>query len=166
MNLNLKATLLATVLLAAGLVVNTAQAQTTVTDNMPVTITIQNACDISTAPTTLDFGTQGVLNTNFDSTSTITVTCTTDAAYDIGLGGGGSGDINARVMVNGAEDVGYQLYWETGRTTVWGDTVGTDTFASTGTGTAQAFTVYGRVPTQATPPAGVYNDSVLVTVTY
>ncbi|MBS0432870.1 MAG: spore coat protein U domain-containing protein, partial [Proteobacteria bacterium] len=52
------------------------------------------------------------------------------------------------------------------RTVVWGNTIGTNTVASTGTGSAQAFTVYGQVPAQTTPPAAVYNDTVNVTVTY
>lgn len=166
MNYKFSPILLAVALVAISLVANTALAQSTVTANMPVTITIENACEISTAPTTLDFGTHGVLSANVDSTSEIGVTCTTGAVYDIGLDGGGSGDINARVMTLGTEDVGYQLYQEAARTTVWGETVGTDTLASTGTGIEQQFTVFGRVPPQATPPAGTYTDTVLVTVTY
>lgn len=163
--MNIKATLISVALLSAGFAFVPSQAATT-DANMPVTITIENACEISTAPTPLDFGTHGVLSANVDSTSTIYVTCTTGASYDIGLNGGGSGDIAARVMTLGAEDVGYQLYQDTTRTTVWGNTVDTDTVASTGTGTEQQFTVYGRVPPQATPTAGTYTDTVLVTVTY
>ncbi|KAA3640234.1 MAG: spore coat U domain-containing protein [Proteobacteria bacterium] len=163
--MNLKPRLLTTAILVAGLTFSTAQAAT-VTDSMPVTITIENACEISTAPTTLDFGTQGVLSANIDSLSTISVTCTTAAPYNIGLNGGASGNINARTMTDGTDFVGYQLYQESGRTTVWGDTVGSNTMASTGTGVEQYFSVYGRVAPQTTPPAGTYNDSVTVTVTY
>lgn len=141
----------------------------TVTNTMPVKITIQNACNVATtAPTTLDFGTQGVLAANVDSTATITVTCTTNAAYDIGLNAGlnGAGNVNARKMALAGKYVNYQLYSDTGHTTVWGNTIGTDAVHSIGTGDAQAFTVYGRVAAQTTPPAGVYTDSVTVTVTY
>lgn len=163
--MNIRNQFLTTALIAAGLTFSTAQAAT-VSDTMPVTITIENACEISTAPTTLDFGTHGVLSANVDSTSTISVTCTTAAAYNIGLNGGTSGVVNARTMLNGTDSVGYQLYQEATRTSVWGDTVGTDTLASTGTGTEQQFTVFGRVPAQSTPPAATYNDTVTVTVTY
>lgn len=163
--MKIKPRILTTAMAVVGLSFTTAHAAT-VTDTMPVTITIENACEISTAPTTLDFGTQGVLSANVDSTSTISVTCTTSAPYNIGLNGGASGNINARTMTDGTNFVGYQLYREAGRMNVWGDTVGTDTVASTGTGTEQQFTVFGRVPSQATPPAGTYNDSVTVTVTY
>lgn len=163
--MNMKTSMLAIAIATSGLVFSTAQAQS-VTAVMPVTITIENACEISTAPTTMDFGTHGVLSSNVDSTSTISVTCTTDAAYNIGLDGGASSDVSARTMTNGTNSVGYQLYQEAGRTTAWGNTDGTDTLASTGTGTEQQFTVYGRVPAQTTPPADTYNDTVTVTVTY
>lgn len=165
--MNLKVILLATVLVAAGIVATPAALAATVTNTMPVTITIQNACNVSSvAPTTLNFGTQGPLASAVNQTSTITVTCTSGAPYNIGLDGGGSGNINARVMKNGTNTVGYQLYSNAGMTTVWGNTVGTNTVTGTGTGSAQAFTVYGQVPAQTTPPAGAYTDTVNVTVTY
>lgn len=165
--MKLKSTLLTSALVMTGIIAAPAALAATVTATMPVTITIQNACNVSSvAPTTLNFGTQGPLTSAVNQTSTITVTCTKNAPYNIGLDGGGSGNINARVMVNGGNNVGYQLYSDTGRTVVWGNTVSTNTVASTGTGSSQAFTVYGQVPAQATPPAGVYNDTVNVTVTY
>ena len=163
--MNIKATA-AAILVTFGLA-STSLYAATVTNTMPVKITIQNACNISTtAPTTLDFGTQGPLVANVDQTATITVTCTTNAPYNVGLDAGGGASINARRMINGTNTVGYQLYRDTGRTTVWGNTVGTDTAAGTGNGTAQALTVYGRVPPQTTPPAATYSDSVTVTVSY
>lgn len=156
----------ALVLVASGLAVGSVHAQT-VTNTMPVQITIQNACNVNTvAPTTLDFGTQGPLIADVDQTATITVTCTTNAPYNVGLNGGGGGAINARRMINGADTVAYQLYSDAAHTLVWGNTVNTDTVAGTGNGLAQALTVYGRVPTQTTPPAGIYTDSVTVSVTY
>lgn len=139
----------------------------TVTNTMPVTIVIQNACDVTTtAPTTLDFGTQGPLVADIDDTSTITVVCTTGAGYNVGIDGGSSGSVAARTMLNGTTPVNYALYRDSGRTLNWGSTVGTDTLGGTGNGTAQALTVYGRVPAQTTPAAGTYDDTVTVTVTY
>jgi len=163
----MKMTTIAAIALATlGFAASSVQAAT-VTATMPVKITIQNACNISTtAPTTLDFATQGPLVANVDQTATITVTCTTGANYNVGLDGGGGGNINARRMINGTNTVGYQLYSNSGRTTVWGTTIGTDTVAGSGNGTTQTLTVYGRVPAQTTPAAAVYNDTVNVTVTY
>lgn len=139
----------------------------TATTSMNVSLTIQDACDVtSVAPTDLDFGTHGPLTSKIDQSSTITVTCTTGAPYNIGLDGGSSGKVDARTLVNGSDAVNYQLYSDANRTSVWGNTVGTDTLASVGTGQSQAFPVYGRVPAQATPKAGLYADTVQVTVTY
>jgi spore coat protein U-like protein len=164
--MNVKA--IATAVLVTFGLASTSAFSATVTSTMPVKIIIQNACNVSTAPTLLDFGTQGPLVANVDSTATITLTCTTGATYNVGLDGGGAGaaNINARRMINGTNTVGYQLYRDTGRTTVWGNTVGTDTQPGTGNGTAQTLTVFGRVPPQTTPPAATYNDTVNVTVTY
>ncbi|MCE3520182.1 spore coat protein U domain-containing protein, partial [Escherichia coli] len=35
-----------------------------------------------------------------------------------------------------------------------------------GSGAAQPYTVYGRVPVQTTPAPGTYTDTITVTVTY
>jgi len=165
-----KTTLLAAAVVVAGLVAQpfqTAQAGTATT-TMGVKIVIPNACDSVVAATDMDFGTPtGPLTAAIDKTSTITVTCTKDAAFHIGLDGGSANDINARVMSDGnGNTVGYQLYTDSGRTDVWGNTVGTDAMAETGTGTSQDITVYGEVPAQNTPPAGNYSDTVAVTVTF
>ena len=49
---------------------------------------------------------------------------------------------------------------------MWGNTVGTDTQAATGTGAAQTYTIYGRIPPQTTPAPATYSDTITVTVTY
>lgn len=51
-------------------------------------------------------------------------------------------------MTSGAATIDYSTYSNGGRTTNWGETVATDTVSTTGTGSTQSFTVYGRVPTQ------------------
>ncbi|PPE74469.1 spore coat protein U [Solimonas fluminis] len=143
----------------------------TVTGNFQAQITIQNTCALTTAPTNLNFGPQGVLVANVDTTSTIKVTCTTGADFDLGLDAGANesaaNNVNTRRMTDGSSHyVSYNMYSDSGRNTVWGEAVDTNTVGSTGTGTEQSFTVYGRVPAQTTPPAGSYADTVVVTVTY
>jgi spore coat protein U-like protein len=140
---------------------------TTTTTTFPVQITITASCTINSA-STHDFGNQGVLTANVDQTSTIQVQCTNTTPYNIGLNAGiGTGaTVAARKMTNGANTVTYSLYSDSGRTTVWGNTVGTDTVAATGNGAAQSYTAYGRVPPQTTPTPAVYTDTITVTVTY
>jgi spore coat protein U-like protein len=60
----------------------------------------------------------------------------------------------------------YSVYRNSGHSQVWGNTTGTDTQSGTGTGSSQSLTVYGRVPSQTTPPPGIYTDTIVVTVTY
>lgn len=142
-----------------------------VQNNFQALITIQNTCAITTAPTNLNFGAQGVLVANVDTTSTIKATCTTGADYDIGLDAGANessaDDVSTRRMTDGSGNyVGYNIYTDAPGGTVWGDTLNSNTLESTGTGVEQSFTVHGRVPAQATPAAGDYADTVTVTVTY
>ena len=147
----------------------------TATTSMPVQMVIAASCTVSA--TTLDFGTQTLIDigANIDATSTLTVTCTNATPYNValnaGLNDGGSG-INSRRMQIGAtaDRVNYQLYRDAARTNVWRETPGggsPDVVTGTGSGDAQNITVYGRVPTgQANPKIGTYNDTVTVTVNY
>jgi spore coat protein U-like protein len=139
----------------------------TATTTMTVQMTITATCLVNSA-STLNFGTQGVLSANVDQTSTIQVTCTNTTPYNIGLnvGTGTGATVAARKLTSGANTVNYTLYSNSGRTTLWGNTVGTDTVAATGNGAAQSYTVYGRVPAQAAPAPGTYTDTITVTVTY
>ena len=139
----------------------------TTTQTFGVQLTITSSCTINGA-TTLDFGSNGVLTSALDQSSTITVQCTNTTPYNVGLSSGAApgATVTTRKMTNGAATINYSLYSNAGRTTNWGNTVGTDTVSATGDGASQAFTVYGRVPAQTTPAAGAYSDTITVTVTY
>lgn len=154
-------------LLALVLGATSAAHAATTTTTFTVQITITASCVINSA-STLNFGSQGVLSANVDQTSTIQVQCTNTTPYNIGLNAGtGSGaTVTNRLMSNGAATVSYALYSNAGRTTNWGNTVGTDTVSATGNGAAQSYTVYGRVPAQTTPAPAVYTDTITTTVTY
>jgi spore coat protein U-like protein len=142
---------------------------TTATTTFNVQITITNACVIGSA-TNINFGTVGVIGaTGVSATGTITATCTLLAPYNVGLnqGAGTGATIGARLMTSAAAaTVTYSLYQDASHLLVWGNTIGTNTVASVGTGTAQAFTVFGLVPSQTTPAANVYNDTITVTLTF
>jgi spore coat protein U-like protein len=139
----------------------------TTTTTFQTQITLQATCTIVSA-TTLDFGTQGVLAANIDQASTLQVQCTNTTPYNIGLNAGtGSGaTVATRKMTSGGATINYSLYSDSGRTTVWGNTVGTDTVPATGNGASQSYPVYGRVPAQTTPAPATYTDTITVTVTY
>ncbi|HET7575762.1 MAG TPA: spore coat U domain-containing protein [Sphingomicrobium sp.] len=166
-----KATSRATIAALAGglfLVNASAQAATT-TSNLSVTATVTDNCSVSTAP--VAFGSVDVLSgTNYDATGTVSVTCTNGTAWSAaaGLGTGTGATFASRKMSSGANLLNYSLYTDAGRTTVWGDgSAGTAAVSNSGTGAAQNFSVYGRVPLgQSAAQTGAYSDTVLVTVTY
>jgi spore coat protein U-like protein len=139
----------------------------TATGSFSVKVTIAANCVVNSA-TDMDFGTQGVLGANVDQTNTMAITCTNTTPYNIGLDKGVNGaSVITRQMKSGAGAlINYSLYSDSGRTTNWGNTVGTDTVAGTGNGSAQSFTVYGRVPAQTTPAPALYTDTITITVTY
>lgn len=138
--------------------------------NVPFTAqaTYGGACSVSA--TNLDFGSRGILDTAVTASNTIGVTCTTGAGYTISLSGGDTGatDPTQRMMsdVADTEFITYGIYRDLARTLPWGSTIGSNTAAGTGTGSAQTYTAYGHVPAQATPSAQIYTDTIVVTVTY
>ena len=139
----------------------------TATDNLAVSATVTENCIISTSA--IAFGNVDVTSgANVDGTGGLSVTCTSGTTWaataDAGAGTGATNSV--RKMESGLNLLNYALYTNSGRTTLWGD--GTDGAAVTGTGTgsAQASTIYGRVPSgQSSLPAGAYADTVVVTVT-
>ena len=137
--------------------------------SLSVDATVTANCTVSTSA--LAFGNVNTINgQNVDGTGGITVTCTNGTSWTAaaGVGGGSGATFSSRRMTNGSDQLTYNIYTNSGRTTVWGDGTGsTATVGSTGTGTAQNVTIYGRVASgQTGVPAGTYADTVAVTVTY
>lgn len=92
-------------------------------------------------------------------------------SYDILLSTGGSGSYAPRKMVNGANELQYNLYTNAGRSVVWGNgTAGTSIVSDgylLGIGTTvRNYPVYGRLPASQNTLAGAYVDTITVTVNY
>lgn len=118
----------------------------------------------------LGFGTAHSLQGGIDGSTALGVTCTDGTPYAVALSAGlGNADVGHRRMgrngVHGADDVGYQLYSDSGRARVWGDRVG-QAVSGVGTGVPVTHPVFGRVASQATPLPGTYHDTVTATVSY
>ena len=152
---------------ALGAAASTGAASTASTFKVEANVNAQ--CTVTAAD--LNFGNVDPLGGNVDQSTTITVKCTKNSAYTIGLNAGtvlGS-LIGDRLMTNGADVMRYQLYTDTARSLVWGNSTGLwVSGVGAGMGTGQALTVYGRVPTGQTNLAvGGYSEPTLtVTVTY
>jgi spore coat protein U-like protein len=139
----------------------------TQTATFAVTATVQGTCTISA--TALAFGIY--TGTALPATSTVTVNCTGGTIYNVGLNPGTAtgATVTTRKMkgqYTPANTLGYSLYSDSGRTTNWGQTIGTDTVAGIGNGANQPLTVYGQIPTGTAPAADSYSDTITATVTY
>lgn len=153
-----------------GLGISQAAMAATATSSMGVNATVTSNCVLTASA--VSFGNVDVTSgSNVDGTGGISVTCTSGTAWtasaDAGAGTGAT--LASRKMANGANLLDYVLYTDTSRTSIWGDGVGgtTATIGDTGSGSAQAKTIYARVPSgQTSLPAGSYADTVTVTVTY
>lgn len=135
---------------------------------VPFSVSAQVAGACAITATDIDFGTQAFLDSNTDQTGIISVRCPINVPYTIGLDGGlaNAASPAARQMSNGSDTITYGIYTDSARTAGWGDSIGVNTIAATGTGSFQDFTAYGRIPQQSTPPADLYQDDIVVTVTY
>lgn len=157
---------------AATLGVGQADAATD-TANLVVEAEVTANCSIST--TGLNFGQYDPVgthaSTDLDGTGTIQVTCTSGSTGAITLSQGANADpgstddVPLRRMTDGAEFLGYFLYQDSGRTTVWGNSATTDV-DHLGTGTSTDVTVYGRVTAGQNVAAGSYSDTVVATITF
>jgi len=181
--MNVKSKMALAVAVVLGSAFGVAQAASQVQGQLNVKIVIGAGCTVSNSSSDgsinafgdLDFGTHYDLNNTVDGQSTGTaggplqVQCTDGTPYTIALDGGQNANGSDRQMADGAggEFVKYGLYQDAARTQLWGNNDGFGSIVSaTGDGTAQDLTVFGRVPNQATPAAGNYDDIVLVTVAW
>jgi spore coat protein U-like protein len=144
-----------------------ANAQST-TSTFDVTATVQSTCVLSTVGN-MAFGVYVQGAGDKDGASTFDLNCGNGISYNIGISNlPVSGN---RLAANGANNLQYQLYTTAARTVpdIWGSTIGTNTVAGTGTGSAQTLTIYGRIPDNAPNqaiPAGSYSQTLTITVSY
>ncbi len=150
------------------------------TTTFNVRIIITKACTITAAAATdVDFGSAlSTATTPSNAQGSVTAQCSALTPYTIALNAGANAatanDVTTRRMINTDAAVttnnyvGYQLYSNATRTTVWGATAGTNTVAGTGNGLAQAYPIYGQVanPSVNNAATGNYQDTVTATITY
>ena len=130
---------------------------------------VSNSCEVAAA--TLDFGLIGPAATGgVDAQTSFAVRCTGGTSYSVrlsnGLGVGATGPMDRRLTAPTGLQLRYGLYLDAARTRPWGDTSGTIPAAVVGTGAPQSFTAFGRIFGGQALHAGVYTDSVLITVEY
>jgi spore coat protein U-like protein len=139
--------------------------QQTATTTFRVTARVNAVCSVTAND--LAFGTYNQ-QTGVNGTTQLRAVCSPQATYNIGLSEGTSSGatVNQRRMASGANALNYQLYSNSARSTIWGNTPGTDTVTGTGTGLAQDHTVFGAIPATQSIPAGDYADTITVRIYY
>jgi spore coat protein U-like protein len=144
----------------------------TETSNMAVSVDITNSCTISAGA--LAFGSYDpVAGTQVDGTADLTVACTEGSTNGITLGQGANADSGSsdaaplRRMTDGSSNfLSYALFSDSGRSTVWGNTVGTDVDYVAADSSSATVTVYGRIAAAQSAPAGTYTDTVVATIEF
>jgi len=140
------------------------------TAQLTVSASVSKNCTITTAP--VNFGAYDPVTANasapLDGIGTITVTCTKGAAAKVGLDAGRNIAGTTRRMSQGsAAYLTYELYKDTGRATVWGNTDADSLdLGPAPNRNPRDFTVYGRVPATQDAVVGNYTDSVVATVNF
>lgn len=133
------------------------------TTTFHVMVNVPPSCSVTAA--NLNFGNYDMAQ--LDAATTVSTTCTSGSPYNIGLNQGvaaGATVANRMMSGPGANRLNYSLFSDAGRTINWGDTVGTDTVPATGTGAAQTFTVFARIPGSQPRAPGAYSDTITVTL--
>ncbi|MBD2145949.1 spore coat U domain-containing protein [Sphaerospermopsis sp. FACHB-1194] len=144
----------------------------TATSNITVSTTVIHSCSISTTP--LAFGDYDPIvthaTTHLDATATVTTTCSNGGGTYIRLGQGanaatGSTNVSPERRLKSSinEYINYNIYQNSGRTTIWGNTLDTSPNPM-GNGSAQVTTIYGRIPAGQTADDTTYSDTVVATV--
>jgi spore coat protein U-like protein len=142
----------------------------TATANLAVSATVTSNCTISTAA--LAFGSYDPVvanaSTDLDGTGTVTIACTKGSTATVGLGLGANVSGTTRRLSDGSTNyLTYELYQDSGRTTVWGNSgAALLSPAAAPSKAARNFSVYGRVVSNQDVAAGSYTDTVVATVNF
>ena len=98
----------------------------------------------------------------------MSIACTKGATTTIGLDLGSNASGSTRRLTDGSSNyLTYELYQDSGRSTVWGNSgAGLFTPVAAPSKASRAFTAYGRVAGAQDVPAGTYTDTVTATVNF
>jgi spore coat protein U-like protein len=92
-------------------------------------------------------------------------------SYDISLSTGTSTSYAPRKMVNGANWLIYNLYKDASKSVIWGNGISgtsivSDRYLVELLTTVRNYAIYGQIPAGQNVPAGIYSDTIVVTVNY
>jgi spore coat protein U-like protein len=137
-----------------------------------VSATVQKNCSVTA--NNLSLGSVAAGAAIASGSSTLSVTCAYNTPYYIGLAPQNVSSTTGAGTMKGtgsnANTVTYQLYSNSGMSTIWGNTATTTTvgngMSGTGTGVATSFTVYAKSTSSTDVQPDNYSDTVQVNVNY
>ena len=128
-----------------------------------VVITKNHAAACSLNAIGVNFGSYDVFSPiALDGIGTIDVNCDTDTAFTLILSSG-NGSYFQRYMQYGTNHLNYNLYRNSGMTSIWGDGTGGTTYLSANAKNYTAY-VYGRINIRQNVPVGTYMDNIVATL--
>ena len=141
-----------------------AQAASPAVGSMTVNATVQAGCSLGTGAV-LNFGNYDPsLASTANTGATLVVTCTSGATFMLWSTTG----IALRTMVGAiaADVLPYKLYGDSALTTELSIATGAGSIGGTGTGLPVAVPIYGRILAGHVVPAGLYTQSINLTMSY
>ena len=147
-----------------GVLVGLANLDTTAqAANVDVNASVVAACTLVANPLAFGNYVNGQASAK-DGQADVSYDCASGLDITLNLSAGGSGSEAARVMTSPTtgESLSYNLYQNSGRTTIWGTGASGINVNPTPGGGAQLHTIFGQIPaTLAVTPATDYADIVV-----
>ncbi|MBO6152257.1 MAG: spore coat protein U domain-containing protein, partial [Acinetobacter sp.] len=132
-------------------------------NSLNVTSNYENSCNLISA-SDLNFGQMNDLSRAVTSSTTVALSCPLNTSWKVNLDQGMNYDGATRRMRKGADYIAYELYRDAQYSQLWNNSG-----ASQGTGNngTQTINIYGKAgPSSTAVPAGEYQDTITVTLTY
>lgn len=132
-------------------------------NSLSVTTNYENSCNLISA-SDLNFGHMNDLSQAVTSSTTVTLSCPLNTSWKVNLDQGMNYDGTTRRMRKGSDYIAYELYRDAQYSQLWNNSG-----ASQGTGNngTQTIPIYGKAgPSSVAVPAGEYQDTITVTLTY
>lgn len=142
-------------------------------------------CTCSVSATALPFNSYNPLSGSpTTSIGTVTASCKLTVStgglaqlvsYTLSLSAGQSGSFSSRSLARsgGGGALGYNIYTDSGMTTIWGDGTGGSqqqsgslTVLVLGASVSNMFSAYGKIPAGQTVAGGSYGDTIVVTMSF
>jgi spore coat protein U-like protein len=132
-------------------------------NSLSVTTNYENSCNLISA-SDLNFGQMNDLSRAVTSSTTVALSCPLNTSWKVNLDQGMNYDGVTRRMRKGTDYIAYELYRDAQYNQLWNNSG-----ASQGTGNngTQTISIYGKAgPSSTAVPAGEYQDTITVILTY